>query len=106
MKTEMCKTCIHNKLCMKDKNIIGMDLFCPPHPMLSTPEERKEAWEKFEKRKKEGFPCEDYFSNDVVEVIRCKDCKHWQNGHLCKVFSRFGTIETDEDGFCYKGEEE
>jgi hypothetical protein len=54
---------------MKDKNILGMDFFCSPHPVFSTPEEIKEAWERFEKRKEEGFPCKDYISvNDMVKV--------------------------------------
>ncbi len=74
-KSELCKSCAHTKVCMKDK------------------------------REVKGFPCEDYLSAadmvdkeryarllanaiivcdalkeyqaaDMVEVVRCKDCKH------------------------------
>ena len=41
---------------------------------------------------------------DAVEVVRCKDCKHWQNEHLCRAFSQFGTIETQGDDYCSHGE--
>lgn len=38
------------------------------------------------------------------EIVRCKDCKHYSNGHLCQYFSRHGTIETKETDFCSFGE--
>ncbi len=41
---------------------------------------------------------------DCVPVVRCKDCKHWQNKHVCSAWSRFGTIETKGDQFCSYGE--
>lgn len=38
---------------------------------------------------------------DMVEVVRCKDCKHWMNEHLCKKLSAYyGSIDTDPDFFC------
>ena len=37
-------------------------------------------------------------------IVRCKECKHWQNNHLCKKWSIYGTIETLEDGYCYVGD--
>ena len=43
-------------------------------------------------------------SADAVEVVRCKDCKHYQNEHICQYFSRFGTIETPSYGYCCFGE--
>ena len=50
-------------------------------------------------------------SVDAVEVVRCKDCKHWYNGHSINYCKRFW----DDDGepklyqcgaedFCSKGE--
>lgn len=45
---------------------------------------------------------------DVVEVVRCKDCKHWGGvtfGYICRRFS--GTYirnETRECDFCSFGE--
>ena len=50
-------------------------------------------------------------SADVVEVVRCKDCEHWntvvepdkaENG-LCYGF-KFFLFVTSKDEFCFKGE--
>ena len=41
---------------------------------------------------------------DAVQVVRCKDCKHWQNEHLCLAWSRHGTIETMPEQYCSYGE--
>ena len=49
----------------------------------------------------------DYFMdmiNSLVEVVRCKDCEHWKNDHLCQAWSRYGTIETKADQYCSYGE--
>lgn len=32
--------------------------------------------------------------------IRCGECKHWKNDHLCEVLSRFGTFETEVYFYC------
>ena len=37
------------------------------------------------------------------EIIRCKDCKYYHPSY-CKVWSKFGTIQTRETGFCYMAE--
>lgn len=34
------------------------------------------------------------------EIIRCKDCKHWINDHLCESLSRFGSFEPKADFYC------
>jgi len=34
------------------------------------------------------------------EIVRCKDCEHWKNGHLCEKLSRFGSFETKADFYC------
>ena len=34
------------------------------------------------------------------EIIRCKDCAHWKNEHLCESLSRFGSFETKADFHC------
>ena len=39
-------------------------------------------------------------SADAVEVVRCKDCKHYLNEHICMYFSRHGTIETSSYAYC------
>ena len=44
----------------------------------------------------------------AVEVVRCKDCKHYGGitfGRTCRMFSGMNTrIEMSEDGFCSYGE--
>ena len=45
-------------------------------------------------------------SKDLVPVVRCRDCKHWDNGNLsfeCPWdYGRYGS--SDEDDFCSYGE--
>lgn len=42
---------------------------------------------------------------DAVSVVRCKECKHWLNEHICTHWSGYyGTIETIADDFCSYGE--
>ena len=50
-------------------------------------------------------------SEDAVEVVRCKDCRWWNgnsetmhNNHLCRNWSKFGSIDTGADDFCSYGE--
>ena len=38
---------------------------------------------------------------DVVQVVRCKDCIHWDNG-ICRNAGAW-SIGTDENNFCAKG---
>ena len=42
--------------------------------------------------------------NDVIEVVRCKDCRFWKNEHLCLVLSRHGSIDTKAEHYCSWGE--
>lgn len=37
---------------------------------------------------------------DVVEVVRCKDCRKWGNPHACPFGKRYMSLE---DGYCYAG---
>lgn len=42
---------------------------------------------------------------DMVEVIRCGECINYvRTSGLCRIWSKFGTITTAPEGFCYKGE--
>jgi len=56
LRSELCKTCIHTKVCMRDKNILG-DVFVPGHPYFF---DNEELYAKYEERKKAGFPCDEY----------------------------------------------
>ena len=47
---------------------------------------------------------------DAVEVVRCKDCKHWSNSPICPAFPHFHEchewnerISTSENDYCSKG---
>lgn len=69
---------------------------------------------EYEDRNQSEFPCnvcENAYTNwykkkkDMVEVIRCRDCTHHaKESGLCRIWSKYGTITTSEDGYCYKGE--
>ena len=51
-------------------------------------------------------------AHDVIQVVRCKDCKHYDNSEgiqWCSLNSKFAQWGTDwhsfpEDGFCSYGE--
>lgn len=36
----------------------------------------------------------------MAEIIRCRECKHWKNKHLCESLSRYGSFETKADFYC------
>lgn len=36
-------------------------------------------------------------------VIRCKDCEYYHPS-FCEIWSRFGTVQTRENGYCYMAE--
>lgn len=61
---ELCKSCVHQKVCMKDKNLVG-DVFVPGNPMLF---DNAKLFAKYEERKKAGFPCDDYLPADVAPI--------------------------------------
>lgn len=90
---ELCKSCVHTKVCMKDKNLVG-DIFVPGNPMFF---DNKELYKKYEERQKAGFPCDDFMSADVQPVRHgrweknydgimiwweCSECHHdaWYDG--------------------------
>jgi hypothetical protein len=52
----------------------------------------------------ECFEIEDAPTVDAVEVVRCKDCKHWSMGY-CNHFAYYSYEPmTNEDDFCSYGE--
>lgn len=40
----------------------------------------------------------------TIDLVRCKDCLYYKNGHVCLEMSRFGTIETKPMDYCSYGE--
>lgn len=55
-RSELCKTCIHTKVCGKDKNLFG-DVFISGNPLFF---DNDKLYEEFKERERQGFPCEDY----------------------------------------------
>ena len=41
---------------------------------------------------------------DAVEVVRCKDCRHWIEGYGMQGVCHHFDDETDDDSFCSYGE--
>lgn len=41
---------------------------------------------------------------DVVEVVRCKDCKWWKNGELCRNVNGLNSIVWNGEWFCASGQ--
>ena len=41
--------------------------------------------------------------NQETEMGQCKNCKH-HGKEICCEWSKFGTINTPDDGYCYKWE--
>lgn len=41
---------------------------------------------------------------DIDWLVRCKDCIWFQNNHVCRLVSMFGTIERDPEDYCSRGE--
>jgi hypothetical protein len=56
MRSDLCKTCAHTKVCFKDKNLIG-DVFISGNPLFF---DNNELYQKFKEREAQGFPCDDY----------------------------------------------
>lgn len=59
-RAELCKSCIHRYVCMKDKNISG-DVFVPGNPMIF---DNEKLYENYSDWKKAGFPCGDYYAEE------------------------------------------
>ena len=51
-----------------------------------------------------GIPFGTDKDEDMVRVVRCKDCRFWKNEHLCLVMSRYGSIDTKAEHYCSYGE--
>lgn len=44
---------------------------------------------------------QDELAADVVEVVRCRDCRYFYNGSMRCCTNHFGVVLTDENGFCH-----
>ena len=62
LRSDLCKKCIHTKVCMKDKNVCG-DVFVPGNPMFF---DNNKLWKEYEERKAKGFPCVDFVDENIV----------------------------------------
>lgn len=46
----------------------------------------------------------DYRTAISRRLTRCRDCKHHSESGLCKAWSMFGTVTTDDADFCSRAE--
>lgn len=69
MKSKLCESCAHTRVCFLDKNVVG-DGFVMPNPMFFDVDE---AWKKYEERKAAGFPCKEYLSAEAVQALFDKE---------------------------------
>ena len=60
MSSELCLRCVHHKVCMRDKNLVG-DVFVAGNPMIFN---NAELYERYKEWEKAGFPCEDFLAED------------------------------------------
>ena len=50
------------------------------------------------------FPVSEAINPSVQpEIIRCKDCVYYHPNY-CEIWSKYGTVQTRENGFCYMAE--
>ena len=73
---------------------------CFRHPSNIIDRTRPQSYSEF---KETNYCPLEYREPDVVEVVRCKDCIYYHPSY-CEVWSKFGTVQTREHGFCYMGE--
>ena len=104
-KSELCTKCAHDSVCCNDKHILG-DVFIPGNPMLF---DNAKLYREYEERKAKGFPCNNFLSADVAEVVRCKECKHMTSHYDTDGNVPYWTCSewdggTDYDGYCHYGE--
>ena len=72
MPSKLCESCVHTKVCMLDKNLVG-DVFVMGNPDFF---DNKKLYEEYKKREEAGFPCNEYLTADVKPVVRGKWIKH------------------------------
>ena len=63
LKSKMCKSCIHTKVCMKDKNLCG-DTFVMGNPCFF---DNEELYQNYKEWDAAGFPCDDYISENAIQ---------------------------------------
>lgn len=60
-----CKECYHTEVCSKHNRMVQID---------------EHTWEEYEQLDDVEKFCEHYkHTKNIVEVVRCKDCKHYRN---------------------------
>lgn len=61
----------------------------------------KDDYERAERQAVDWLP---EAEEDVVKVVRCKNCKYWNNKTDLTYCDRFSWVGTDENDFCSFGE--
>lgn len=69
-------------------------------------EKQMQDWyeEGQEQEAKELCPGGNPHWRDFVEVVRCRDCKHYDELRTLYGCSLLQDVITDDDGYCWKGE--
>ena len=98
LRAELCKSCIHTKVCHRDKNLVG-DTFVAPNPMVFDPQK---AWEKYKAWEAKGFPCDTYLAKPKTGKWKHDD---ESSSYYCSVcgkhaYGAFSEIYTGEYRFC------
>ena len=121
MSSELCKTCVHAKVCYMDKNVLG-DVFVLANPLFFDNQKR---YEKFKEWEANGFPCENYMRSEnepddfwkneyikehdarieeyknSVPVVRCESCEYYiKHDKRCAVWNH-GVFKDD---YCSRGQ--
>lgn len=82
-----CKDCIHEDLCKDRLSKQGYTMYADKNLIVED--------------------CE-FFKNkaDFVEVVRCKDCKHWRTEHggFCEASNALCEVNNANTDFCSYGE--
>lgn len=81
MRADLCKTCVHTKVCFHDKNLVG-DTFVRGFF------DADDAWEKYKEWEKARFPCDDYIPAADTEELKkmCEKCTHKNPCVVCLVW--------------------
>lgn len=66
----------------------------------------KDVKERLKELNDKGIPVHIVANQDLVSVVRCKDCKHFrvmEGERLCGAWEEIFYNPVDENGYCYKG---
>lgn len=78
-------------------NAEAIEILSRPFDMENVPQDILEA----HRMAISALEKQDELAADVVEVVRCRDCRYFYNGSMRCCTNHFGVVLTDENGFCH-----